>query len=867
MTDARRGMRALALAGALVGWSLDPLLPIPGHAGTVEATADRPTVYAVRTPGPVTVDGELSEPVWQNGEAFSRLLQRDPVEGAPPSQRTEVRVAYDDDALYLGARLFDTAPDSVVARLARRDASIASDRFALYLDPYHDRRSGYYFMVNAAGTQYDGTLSNDVDEDKSWDGVWEGRARRDASGWTVEMRVPWSQMRFAGSDRHVFGINFLREIPRRREKSYAAYRPRKASGFVSRFPDLVGIERIAPGTAIELMPYVTTQTERLEHDAGDPFNDGSRMRSSAGGDIRTRFGGLTLNATANPDFGHVEVDPATVNLTDVEDFFEEKRPFFVDGAGTFAFGRQGAGDYWDSDWDDPLFFYSRRIGRTPQGKVPSSDFEDVPVAVRILGAGKLIGRLGQHWSLGTLHAVTDRELARLADADPDTTWEAEIEPLTYYGVTRVQGEFGRRAGLGLLGTTALRRFDEPALRNDLNSRSLAGGLDGWLFLDAKQTWVISGWSAFSRIEGNERRLLRLQRSSAHYFQRPDAGHVEVDSSATSLSGFASRYWINKQKGAVLFNSAVGFVAPEFEVNDVGFQQRSDIVNGHVGSGYKWTKPSRWFRYQTLKTAAFGTFDHGGNPTRRGLDVSSYTEFKSGHTLSAYGTLDFPALNNRRTRGGPLTRNPEALSYGADYLSNSQGRTYVYASVGGRTSATGSWYAYAYPGVEWKPSSALSIKITPGWERVHEDAQFVRDLADPASPTFGRRYIFATLDQHSVSASLRLNWTFTPRLGLQTYVQPFVSSAAYRGIKSLARARSYEFEPSSYTVDQDFTVRSLKGNAVLRWEYRPGSTLYLVWTQRRSESDDFAESPLPLGRVGDARPENIVLLKLSYYLSR
>ena len=861
---------SLAVAPPTDTTAAAPQVPEPQLATPTAPAAVRPavraTVRAMRAPALMTIDGELAEPVWSDGEAFSEFVQRDPVEGAPPSQRTEVRVVYDDDALYVGARLLDTAPDSIAARLARRDASVASDRFAVYLDPHHDRRSGTYFMVNAAGTQYDGTLSNDVEDDKSWDGVWEGRARRDALGWTVEMRVPWSQLRFAASDHHVWGINFMREIPRRREKSYAAYRPRKASGFVSRFPDLVGIEAIAPGRAIELMPYVTTQTEHLEHPDRDPFNDGARLKGNVGGDLRTRLGGLTLNATGNPDFGHVEIDPATVNLTDVEDFFEEKRPFFVEGAGTFAFGRQGAGDYWDSDWDDPLFFYSRRIGRTPQGRVPTSDFEDVPVATRILGAGKLIGRLGSSWNFGTLHAVTDKEVARLAN-DPGPSWRAELEPLTYYGVTRAQREIGPRAGLGVLATSALRSFDDPVLRNQLNSASVLAGLDGWLFLDSRETWVLSGWSAMSRVEGNPRRLIALQRSSAHYFQRPDASHVEVDSAATSLTGYASRYWINKQKGAVLFNSAVGFVNPGFDVNDLGFMRKTDVVNGHVGSGYKWTRPKRLFRYQTLKGAAFWTLDHGGNATRRGLEASSYTEFKNGHTLSLYGTFDAPALNHRRTRGGPLTRNLRAFSVGLDYLSATQKRSYYYASVGGSTSASGSWSIYAYPGAEWKPSSALSIKITPGWARVHEDAQWLDVKVDATSSTNGRRYIFATADQQTVSASVRLNWAFTPRIGLETYVQPFVSSVDYKDHKSLARARSYEFEPWSFPDDRDKTDRSLKGNAVLRWEYRPGSTLFLVWTQRRSESDPIAETPLPVERVGDSRPENIVLVKLSYYLSR
>ncbi|HKQ59499.1 MAG TPA: DUF5916 domain-containing protein [Candidatus Eisenbacteria bacterium] len=833
-------------------------------AATTPRAAQKPAAQAVRLEEPVNVDGTLSESVWQTAEPFTALVQRDPVEGSRPSQRTEVRFAYDDDAFYVGARLYDTAPDSVVGQLARRDVSIASDRFGVYLDPYRDRRTGYYFMINAAGTLYDGTLSNDVEENRSWDGVWQGRARRDSEGWTVEMRIPYSQLRFRGGSPQTWGVNVVREIPRRREKSYAVYRPRKASGFVSRFPELTGIERISPRPAIELMPYVTSRSEFLGRPVDDPFRQESRMRGNGGGDLRARLGPLTLNATGNPDFGTVEIDPETVNLSDVEDFFEEKRPFFVEGASAFAFGREGAGDYWDSDWDDPVFFYSRRIGRAPQGRVPSSEFEEIPVATRILGAGKLIGRPGRHWTLGTLHAVTGREMARLAN--PGRAWQAEIEPQTYYGVTRAQREFGRRAGLGLLGTTALRTFDDPALRPQLNSGSLLGGLDGWLFLDRRETWVVSGWSAFSRVEGDRRRMIALQRSSTHYFQRPDAGHVEVDSFATRLEGWASRYWINKQKGAVLFNTGVGFVAPQFDVNDLGFQRRSDIINGHIGTGYKWTKPHDLWRYQTLKISGFATFDHGGNPTRRGVEASSYTEYKNGHTLSGWAIFDAPSVNNRRTRGGPLTLNPHAWSGGIDYSTDTQRRSSLYASVGGSSSYNGSWSLFAYPSVAWKPTSALSVKLTPGWERLHEDAQFVTSSSASSSPTYGRRYVFATLDQHTASASLKIDWTFTPRIGLQTYIQPFVSSAAYTGFKALAAPRSYAFTPTAPVSDLDFTVRSLKGNAVLRWEYRPGSTAYLVWTQRRSDSDPFADSLLPLGRVVDAPPENIFLAKLSWYFA-
>ena len=848
--------------------SVPPAAPAKSATPTSEIT-----IHAVRTEQTMSVDGVLSESVWQSAEPFTQLIQRDPVEGFPVSQRTEVRVAYDDDAIYVGARLYDTAPDSIQARLARRDVSIASDRFGVYLDPYRDKRSGYYFMVNAAGTLYDGTLSNDVQDDKSWDAVWEARVRRDDHGWTAEMRIPYSQLRFPRLDHRVWGINFVREIPRCREKAYAAYRPRKASGFVSRFPQLVGMDDIAPVPSLELLPYATTQSEHLSHDPGDPFNDGSRWRGSGGGDLRSRIGGLTLNATVNPDFGQVEIDPAEVNLTDFESFFEEKRPFFVEGASTFSFGQQGAGDYWNYNWEDPLFFYSRRIGRTPQGDVPSADFEDVPAATRILGAAKLIGRLSDRWSLGTLQSVTDKEDARLADQGGQP-WSAEIEPLSYYGVTRVQRtSAGQRVGIGAIATTAVRSFDDPALRDQVNSSSLLGGIDGWWFLDPKQTWVLSGWTAGTRVAGTEQRMIDLQRSSTHYFQRPDADHVEVDSSATSMSGWASRYWLNKQKGAVQFNTGFGIMSPSFDVNDLGFQNYSDLVNAHVGTGYKWTQPKGFFNYQSFKTAVFSTWDRGGNLIARGAALSTYTEFTGGQSLSPYVQYNDETLNNRRTRGGPLTVNPPAWSFGVDYVGDSQRALYAYLTAGGRASswrahapASTAWSMYAYPGVEWKPSAAFSLKFTPGYERVYEDAQYVTSKSDPSSATYGRRYIFATLDQRTASAAFRINWTFTPHLSFQSYVEPFVSTGAYMDFKYLAAPETYEFVPTTYSGNVNFTVRSLNGDAVLRWEYRPGSTIYAVWTQERSEYIESA-SALDPDRPPNGTPQNVFLLKATWYLAR
>ena len=348
-------------------------------------------VQAVRLTHPVAVDGVLSDPIWSSAERISAFVQRDPSEGSAPTESTVVWVAYDDAALYVAARMYDAHPDSIIARLGRRDANTNSDRFVLYLDPYHDRRSGFFFSIDAAGTLWDGTLMNDDWNDNSWDGVWEGRTRIDSLGWTAELRIPYSQLRFIKADHYVWGVNFRRTIARKNEEDYLVYTPKNSSGFVSRFAELAGINGVTPPARLEVLPYVTSKAEFAPHAPGDPFFSGSRYTPAIGADVKVGLGSnLTLDATVNPDFGQVEVDPAVVNLSDVETFFSEKRPFFIEGSSIFDFGFGGTNNNWGFNWGNPQFFYSRRIGRAPQGGLPGdAAYSDVPNGTHILGAVKL----------------------------------------------------------------------------------------------------------------------------------------------------------------------------------------------------------------------------------------------------------------------------------------------------------------------------------------------------------------------------------------------------------------------------------------------------------------------------------------------
>jgi hypothetical protein len=877
---------ALALYLALM--SVAP----PPQRDTVPKPSDRAAVHATRVSRELIVDGILSEADWIAATPVTGFTQREPHEGKPATEPTEVRVLYDNDALYVGARLFDSHPDSVRAQLARRDRITSSDRFLVFLDCYHDRRTGFFFGVNAAGTLYDGTLYNDDWDSDTWDGVWEGRATRDSLGWTAELRIPYSQLRFQRQKQNRWGINFKREIARRNETDYLVRTPSNGSGFVSRFVDLVGVEEVAPPPRLELLPYVTTRAEYTGHELADPFNDGSRLGAGLGGDLKWGIGSnLTLDATVNPDFGQVEVDPAVVNLSDVETFFEERRPFFVEGASIFDYGSGGANDFWGFNWANPSFLYSRRIGRAPQGELPDDyDYSNVPSGSNIIGAAKLSGKVG-NWSLGALSAVTSREHARFSLGS--RRWQQEVEPLTYYGVYRAQKELsGGRHGLGFVGTVTARSFDEATLRSELSSTAAGFGIDGWTTLDRDGVWVISGWSGLSRVTGTAERIQALQESSVHYFQRPDASHLGVDPTATALAGYAARVSLNKQKGNWMFNSAVGVVDPKFEVNDLGFQFRGDQINSHVMFGHKWTTPGRMFRSWRLNLAGFRSYDYGGDVTWTGLFLTGLYElnnFSTGRWFVAYNPR---TLSDRRTRGGPLMVNQPGVEWDFQ-LDSDPNRRWIYGfGLHGnhyKENWEQSWSARA--ALEWKPGARVSLRVEPQIERIGTSAQYVDTFDDAlAANTFRHRYVFADLRQTTLSASLRLNWIFTPQLSLEVYAQPLLSSGHYTGFKELARARSFAFnpypepastsDPDRIVVDPDgtgpaesheiddpnFSLASLRGNAVLRWEYLPGSTLFLVWTQTRSDSESIGT--FNTGRALDclfaATADNIFLIKISYW---
>lgn len=882
---------------------------------TTSSKKPRPTVQAIRSSNPIVVDGVLSEGVWQR-EGDSDFTQHEPIEGARPTQKTEIWVSYDDEALYIGARMYDTAPDSIISRMGRRDADLSADFLYVGIDSYHDRRSGFFFGVFASGAISDGTLFNDEWDDNSWDGVWEASTRIDEKGWTAEMKIPYSQLRFPDQEEYVWGINFARKIERLNERVDFVRVPKKENGWVSRFADLTGIRNINPPPRLEFLPYVVSSNKQTNQvAAGDPFNDGNMYSGNFGADVKIGLGSnLTLNATVNPDFGQVEVDPAVVNLSQFETFYDEKRPFFIEGSNYFQFGYGGANNNFGFNWGNPEYFYSRRIGRSPQGTLPDSGYADVPDGTTILAAGKITGKIMDGWSLGTLHAFTQREYARIDDGY-GKRYSVVAEPFASYNVLRSQREFNEgKQGLGILGTALLRDLNRDYLVDRFNRRAYAFGVDGWTNLDSDQEYVITGWISTTRVEGSTDRMINVQQGSLHYFQRPDALYLNVDSTATSLTGYAGRMAFNKQKGNLILNAAFGFITPGFESNDLGFLFRTDVINAHVVIGYKWFEPDGIFRRKSFNVSTFRNFTFGepsapgGAPNLfGGLRVGDgYFLFYNAQLMNYWnfsGNLMFnnSTYDTRGTRGGPVMKNTN--QYGHFFHVSSDGRNAVVVGGGFQTgrSESGGYRYSPFGFVEFKPSPGVNITIGPEYSRDVTVAQWVDRIDDPAaSQTYGARYIFGRLDQKEFSGSVRLDWTFTPKLSLQLYLQPLISVGKYDQFKELREPGAFAFNRygedngstisevrnpdgslDHYTVDPDgsgqrnfplynpdFNFKSLRGNAVLRWEYLPGSTLYFVWTHSGTNSRyagefDFGRDFNDMAFNPETR-DDAVLIKLTYW---
>ena len=874
------------------------LLPILLVAGPPPAAAqDVRSVPAVRTDAPIRIDGRLDDEAWRLAEPASGFLQLVPDEGRPAREQTRLQLAYDGEAIYVGARLLDSDPARIVRRLSRRDLTADADKLSIYFDPHHDHLTGVEFRVTAAGVQKDAIIYNDVFQDDTWDAVWESAVSVDETGWVVEMRIPFSQLRFRAGEAMTWGINAERTVHRTGEVSWLALTPSTESGLASRMAHLTGLNGIRTPRHLELLPYVTARSELVTPaSASNPFNDGSRVFGGAGLDLKYGLAtNLTLDVTINPDFGQVEVDPAVVNLSASETFFEEKRPFFTEGSQIFSsFGRSGASEYWSYYFFEPRLFYSRRVGRAPQ--VPASGTDvDTPSLTTILGAAKLTGRTRGGWTVGVVNALTGRESSRVSTG-PGVS-KVAAEPLTNYFVGRAKHAVGSRAALGVIGTM-VHRDQEQRLAAHLVEQAYVGGLDGHLFLDGDQEWVVSGGLAGSHLRGTAEAIDRLQRNSLRYMQRPDAPHIAYDPTRTSLNGWTGNIHLNRNRGNVTVNAALWGMSPGFDANDAGFGTQSDRGGGHGQVLFRKTTPDRFTRSRQLVVAKWWTWHYGGDSQGDGVTATANLQFLNYWRYGVTAGWSRDTWDDRLTRGGPTTVRPGIASLNT--WVDSDPRKVVYGTVSANISERNydAWTHTVRGSLTYQPSDAVQVTAGPQLMRSQSRAQYLTAVPDPlATATFGSRYVFGELAQTELSVPLRVNVTLSPQLALQVYAQPLVSVGDYGAITEFAQPRTYRFHRYGEDIgsiryvddgavleidpdaagpaaafrlpEPDFNVKSLRLNAVLRWEFRPGSTFYAVWTRRGHDLGNPGDFRFgrDFGDVWDAEADDILLVKLSYWLAR
>ncbi len=847
----------------LAAWMFAPA----GAAAQGKNHAAVPTMRAVRITEAPQLDGRLDDTAWRDATPATRFLQRDPDEGKPATEETELRVVYDGSALYVGVRLHDREAGKIVRQLSRRDDRGDADQFAIYFDPHHDHLTGAAFGVTAAGSLWDAILFNDTWEDSSWDAVWEAVVSVDSQGWTAEMRIPFSQLRFPSSERDAWGINAVRFIQRRNESAWLELVPKKESGNASRMAHLVGLTGLSAPRQLELLPYTMSRAEFVDPGAGDnPFNDGSRFFGGVGLDLKYGLtSNFTVSAAINPDFGQVEVDPAVVNLTAFETFFSERRPFFIEGSQIFQnIGRSGANSFWGFNNQEPDLFYSRRIGRSPQGSV-SAPFVDVPSASTILGAVKLTGKSRSGWNVGIIEAVTGREWARLSGEARD---RAEVEPLTNYFVGRVQREV-KRVGFGGLATWVARDLSDPTLRATLARRALVVAGDGHLFLDGKRDWVITGLFAGSRVSGSTAAISRVQQASARYFQRPDA--YRLDPTTTALSGWTGHVILNRNSGTWIPNVALWGVSPGFESADLGFTWRTGMHGAHGVLLWRKTTPDRFSRSRQAWAAKFWTWDSRRDLQADGVFAAANATFHNYWTLGANGGVFRRVQDGWQTRGGPSMVSPASRTIFFFLDGDSRRRLVPSVNAGYSSDEYDGYSRDLSVSLRYKPTASLEVSGGPQLSRSHTRAQYVRTDPDPAAETtYGYRYVFSHLDQTQVSMSMRATWVVSPRMSLQVYSQPLLATGDYWNFGALAAPRTFDFLPIEDAIESpDFNFKSLKVNAVFRWEWRLGSTFYVVWTDQRQDYRNPGQ--FRLGRdVRDlfrAPTDDVLMVKVSYWLSR
>ncbi len=841
----------------------------------------------------IKVDGKLDEPEWLSANWENGFVQSRPHEGEKPSQQTEFAILYNKNHIYIAIKALDKTPERISTRLTRRDEA-EGDAVGITFDTYHDKRTGFAFSVSAAGIKSDMVFSDDgVIQDKTWDPIWWVKTAVTSEGWIAEMSIPLTQLRFKHGDLQVWGLQVNRYIFRLDEASQWQPMKRDEPGYISKFGELSGIDSVIPKKTLEITPYVVTRFERFKKAPENPFRSTGKINDfDAGLDAKiglTNF--LTMDLTVNPDFGQVEADPSQVNLSAYETFFEEKRPFFVEGKNILKYNLQVG----DNEWTTEGLFYSRRIGRKPNStpRLNEGEYAETPDFTKILGAAKITGKTKNGWSVGILESITARETALIQGNDINRT-EA-VEPLTNYLVARFQKDFNKgNTYFGGIMTAVNREIDDQHL-NFLHKSAYSGGID-FVHKWNDKMWGAEGGFYFSKVNGSEEAIARTQTSWIRNFQRPDADYLEFDPNRTSLAGHGGKFSFSKMGGKFKAGSQFSWKTPGLELNDVGFGQQIDQIMQVLWTYYQIYEPFSIFRSISFNLGEYGQWDFGGNRNNLGLNFTSMAQFTNYWNMVLNANASLEQLSNSALRGGPAMKVPGYRNILLNLATNPQNKV-TFQLNGGVLFTSAKDFSNSYNlslNFGYRPFKTLRLDITPGMYLSESELQYVTQKYYNGNV----RYIFAHINQNTLNVSFRLNYNITPDLTIQYWGQPFFATGEYNNFKYITDSKAKELEDRYrfyseeqisynaswriYSVDDntdgtedynfakpDFNVKTFLSNLVVRWEYQPGSTVYLVWSQNRNgyANDGSFDASRDIESLFNESAYNIFLIKFSYRIGR
>jgi len=840
---------------------------------------------------PITIDGNLTEKEW-DGKWESGFVQREPYDDAEPTQQTKFRILFDNEYIYVAIKAMDTSPDSIVSRLSRRD-KVDGDMVGIFFDSYHDLRTAFGFFVSAAGVKTDEIFSEDgMIEDPTWDPIWYVKTKKESWGWAAEMKIPLTQLRFEKNSHEVWGLDILRLLFRKNEVSLWQPVSRNASGFTHLYGEMGFNGEILPKKQFDITPYVNAGVNSYPSDKLNKFADGSDTKLNAGVDGKIGVtNNLTLDFTINPDFGQVEADPSQVNLTAYETFFVEKRPFFIEGNNITRFPI----GFGDGDLSTEQVFYSRRIGRKPQYSPDLADGEYIrmPDFTRIIGAAKLTGKTSKGWSVGIIESLGARETAQI-DSNGVAKQEV-VEPLTNYFVGRLQKDINKgNTIIGFLGTSTDRALDTSPLQSLLHKSARSASFDFKQYFD-KKNWLFQFNSVFSNVNGSKEAISSTQTSSTHYFQRPDAGYYHYDPNLTSLTGNGGNVQLTKIGGNLNCMLATMWKSPKLELNDIGYLRSTDEIIQVFWSGYKFTKPYGIMRSANLNINQWNAWNYFGEHLLLGGNFNGHIQFKNQWAFHTGLNLDTESLSPSQLRGGPMMVMPGDHSFWYFVESDIRKKLSLkYQESHLRQGfSSGSTDQYA-PVIRYQPLNTLEFSFEPTYIRNFNELQYIAE----ASYLNNKRYILGSLNQYTFAFSFRININILPNLTIQYWGQPYLSSGNYSQIKMVTNSRDPKYANrfriygsqqlsvpdanNNYHVDENldgnpdyqfenpnFNFNEFLSNLVLRWEYLPGSVLYLVWGQHRlyqatQGNFDFSQNLNEL--YNHEKPNNTLMVKLSYRIA-